>query len=249
MRPLTLLAIALALVLGSGCSKRAPEKGGEHAATRLPDVLSYDEPTVGRSDTLVNAIGPALAPWMVLWRHAYSGFQSDSLIRIGVEPAFRNADVGPLKSVYPPPAESAAAFRILSARSPDRRYDLIFDGYQCVEEVNGEIDIGGDADSAPLLLDLKRQTSTRFEVCGPGNCPFHWGAWVSPTRFILAGTLADEKTMGVRGRVQVISISDSTVTTYVTRPVHSSRGAIYQSAWEGWVAMRYHATNRVASRS
>jgi hypothetical protein len=175
-------------------------------------------------------------------------FAPDSLIRVGVGPAFRSGTVQPLKSVYPPPEESAAAFRVLSARSPDGRYNLIFDGYQCVEEDGEEIDIGGDADSAPLLLDLKRGISNQFDFCGPGSCTFQWGVWVSPTRFALAGTLLDERSMGTRGRVQVYSITDSTVTTYVTRPVHSSKSAIYQAAWESWVRSSYRAMKQVASR-
>src|SRR6185503_17537941 len=136
-------------------------------------------------------------------------------------------------------------FKILSARSPDNRYELIFDGYQCVVEQEGRIEIGGEPDSAPLLLDLKRRQSNRFEFCGPSVCAFHWGAWLSPSRFVLAGTLQDEKHMGIRGRVQVYSLQDSTVTTYVTRPVHSSRTGTYQSAWESWVASRYRATKQV----
>jgi len=250
MRPhripwIAILTLVLAL-LGSGCSKRAPEKT---TVNRLPDVLSYDETPVGAGDSLVNSVARALGPWMVLWRHAYPGFRADSLIFVGVGPAFRSVDVQPLRDMYPPPKENEAAFRILSAKSPDGRYDLIFDGYQCVQEEDGQIDIGGEADSAPLLLDLKRKTAQRFDFLGPGGGAFHWGAWVSPSRFVLTGTQLDDRYMGVRGRVQIYSLRDSTVTTYVTRPLHSSRSASYQAAWESWVAMRYHATKGVASRS
>jgi hypothetical protein len=115
--------------------------------------------------------------------------------------------------------------------------------------MNGDqVEIGGEPDSAPLLLDLKRKVSTRFGFCGT-DCKHHWGAWVSPATFVLTGTQNDERSMGIRGRVQVYSLQDSTVTTYVTRPLHSSRAAAYRSAWESWVAMRYHATKQVASRS
>lgn len=245
--PVTTVA-ALLFFLGAGCSRepRRIEKTGE--SSRLPDVLSYEEIPVGAGDSLVDAIAPKLEPWVVLWRHA-TPFAPESLILVGVGPAFRNGTVLPLKSVYPPPKESAAAFRILSARSPDGRYDLIFDGYQCVLEDGEEIEIGGDADSAPLLLDLKRGTADQFDFCGPSSCAFQWGVWVSPTRFALAGTLLDERNMGTRGRVQVYSIADSTVTTYVTRPVHSSKSAIYQAAWESWVRSGYRAMKQVASRS
>jgi hypothetical protein len=239
-----LLALAIPL---AGCARReTPKPIG--AGRRLPDILSYEGVTVGTSDPLINAIAPKLNPWVVLWRHAMP-FAPDSLIRVGVGPAFRTGTVQPLKDVYPPPKESAAAFRILSARSADGRYDLIFDRYQCVEESGDEIDIGGDADSAPLLLDLKRGISNQFDFCGPSSCAFQWGVWVSPTRFVLAGTLLDERNMGTRGRIQVYSTADSTVTTYVTRPVHSSKSAIYQAAWEAWVRSSYRSMKQVASRS
>jgi len=241
--------LALAFLPFLGCSRREfPKNQSGETGRRLPDVLSYEGTPVGKSDSLINAIGPKLRPWVVLWRHAIP-FAPESLIRVGVGPAFRAGTVQPLKGVDPPPKESAAAFRILSARSPDGRYNLIFDRYQCVLESDGEIDIGGDADSAPLLLDLRHRTATQFETCGPGSCAFHWGVWVSPTRFALAGTENDEKYMGIRGRIQVFSIPDSTVTTYLTRPVHSSRSAIYQSAWESWVRGNYRAMKQVATRS
>jgi hypothetical protein len=204
---------------------------------------------VGSHDPLVNAIAPTLKPWLVLWRHAYAGFTPDSLIKIGTEPAFRDGFLQPLRQVYPPPRESASAFKILSARSPDGRYDLIFDRYQCITEEGDKVEIGGDADSAPLLLDTKNKISNRFEFCGPGTCVFHWGAWTSPAQFVLAGTQYDEKHMGIRGRIQVYSLRDSTVTTYLTRPLHSSRAATYQAAWESWVLSQYRATKQVASRS
>ena len=247
-RRLPLIAILATLAI-VGCSKREPPKGGESNVTRLPDVLSYEETPVGSRDPLVNSIAPALGPWMVLWRHAYPGFAADSLIRVGVAPAFSGSYTQPLRDVYPPSKEHVAAFRILSARSPDGRYDLIFDGYQCVEMDGDHVEIGGEPDTAPLLLDLKRKVSTRFDFCGPGSCTHHWGAWISPATFVLTGTENDERYMGIRGRVQVYSLRDSTVTTYVTRPLHSTRAAAYRAAWESWVAMRYHATKQVASRS
>jgi len=243
-RRLPLIAILATLAI-FGCSRQEPQKGGESKVTRLPDVLSYAEPTVGKSDTLVNTIAPALSPWMILWRHAYSGFQPDSLIRFGVAPMFRGGPVQPLRELYPPSKEHQSAFRILSARSPDGRYDLIFDSYLCVEADGDKVDISGEPESAPALLDLRRKTAKRFDGFGGVN----WGAWASPTRFVLTGTQYEGRNMGIRGWVQVYSLRDSTVTTYVTRPLHSSRAAAYRSAWESWVAMRYHATKQVASRS
>src|SRR5690242_5364035 len=83
-------AILTALVLfGAGCSRRTADiqKAGE--TSRLPNVLSYEGATVGKGDSLINAIGPKLRPWVVLWRHAVP-FAPESLIRVGVGAAFRN---------------------------------------------------------------------------------------------------------------------------------------------------------------
>lgn len=206
-------------------------------------VVREHEPStpVGTSDSLINAAARHLTPWVEMWREAEPGFRPDSLIRVGTAPAFRGGYVQPLKNVYPPPAEQESAFRVLSARSPDGRYNLIFDWYQNIEESGDELDISGEPDSAPLLLDQRLGISNQFETCGTG-CSFDWGVWLSPSSFALAGW-QDEEGMGRhnQGRLKIYSLADSTSTTYVTQLTTAKGRDAYRAAWEKWVASRYHA--------
>jgi hypothetical protein len=154
----------------------------------------------------------------------------------------------PLSDVYPSKERGDATFEVLSADSPDGRYKLVFDGYQYIGEEDGEISIGGEPDSAPLLLDLRQGTSTRLAECGT-VCGFHWGSWISPTRFILAGWHEiDPKRTRHQGTLRIYSIRDSAVTFYLTREVSSEEFSKYQAAWEAWVAERYHALKLHAVR-
>jgi hypothetical protein len=176
------------------------------------------------------------------------GFRPESLYFAGTGPALRRGYVQPLGNMDPPGEEASATFEVLSAESPDGRYKLVFDWYQRVSEEEGEIEIGGDADSAPLLLDRREQTSNAFAFCGT-PCGFHWGAWISPTKFVLAGWQELEAAGSrLRGTLDFYSIPDSTVASYVTRPVSSGVFSRYREAWEGWVAERYRSRTRHASR-
>src|SRR2546423_1767359 len=104
-RAFAVLLVA-ALVAPSGCSPKPAQKTGG-VTPRLPDVLSYEDRTIGHSDPLINAIAPKLRPWIVLWRHAIP-FDPDSLVRVGVGPAFRDGQIQPIKNLYPLPRESEA---------------------------------------------------------------------------------------------------------------------------------------------
>jgi len=74
---------------------------------------------------------------------------------------------------------------------------------------------------------------------------FDWGVWLSPTRFALAGTEeADASGRWVQGRINIYSISDSTVSEYTTRPVSTGEYAKYRSAWEEWVGSRVRALKK-----
>jgi len=175
-----------------------------------------------------------------MWEKSSPGFRADSLLRVGVEPAFRAGWLQPLNDVYPPPPDQELVFRVLSANSPDGRYKLVFDRYQSIDEDAGEIETGGDPDSAPLLIDLRRRTFSQFETCGT-PCGFDWGVWLSPSRFALAGWReADVAGQQRQGRIKIFSIRDSTATTYVTRPVSAGEFALYRDAWRDWIASRLH---------
>ncbi|HMC81684.1 MAG TPA: hypothetical protein VKL61_00460 [Candidatus Polarisedimenticolia bacterium] len=143
--------------------------------------------------------------------------------------------------MYPPSSEKEPTFSILSARSPDGRYNLIFDWYIVIEESGGEVDISGEPDSAPLLLDLRHKTSNEFEFVGPSG-RFDWGVWLSPTAFALAGSNSvDNLGRWRQGTIGVYSITDSTVTTYVTPAVSGGRSSNYRTAWESWVSSKFRA--------
>ena len=182
-----------------------------------------------------------------MWRKADPEFAAESLRFLGTAPAFRGY-VQPLKGLYPPTRELQPTFQILSARSPDGRYNLIFDWYLIIEGSGDEVDISGEPDSAPLLLDLKGGTSNQFDTCGT-PCAFSWGVWLSPKVFALGGW-EDEEPMGhrSRGRLKVYSLADSSATTYVTRPVAVDARRRYQAAWESWVDSKFHALTKATPR-
>ena len=96
--------------------------------------------------------------------------------------------------------EQEAVFAVLSATSPNDRYKLVFDWYQAIEESPGSIDIGGEPDSAPLLIDLRLGISNRFEFCGT-PCGYDWGCWIDSTRFALAGW-SDEEIAGLASQLE-----------------------------------------------
>jgi hypothetical protein len=150
--------------------------------------------------------------------------------------------------MYPPDEEASATFDILSADSPDGRFKLVFDSYQRVSEEDGEMEIGGEPDSSPLLLDMRDSVSNAFAFCGT-PCGFHWGTWISSAKFVLAGwTELDAAGHRLRGTLNVYSILDSTVTSYLTREVSSDEFSRYRAAWEASVAERYHALKLHAVR-
>jgi hypothetical protein len=263
-RPIRIIAIFIALLIFAnvGCTKRPSHVGqaadgstsgnGSTNITRADSIRRVpprvDGEPVGASDSLIHAAAPKLEPWANMWRRAMPAFEPDSLIRVGVAPAFRGY-VQPLKGIYPPDEEKRSTFKILSARSPGGRYNLIFDWYLVIEEDAGEIDISGEPDSAPLLLDLRRATSSQFESGGAMR-RYDWGVWLSPTKFALAGTQeADASSRWVQARINIYSIGDSTVTEYTTRPVPTGNYAKYRSAWEEWVGSRFRALEKTRQGS
>jgi hypothetical protein len=196
---------------------------------------------VGSSDPRIREIAALITDWTHLWQAAIPRFQPESLYFAGTGSALRGGYVQPLGNVYPNKEEGDATFEILSANSPDGRYKLVFDWYQTVEEEEGEVGIGGEPDSAPLLLDLREGVSNQFTTCGT-PCGFHWGAWISPTRFVLGGWQEiDAAGSLLRGNLSIYSISDSCETFYLTRPVTADEYSRYRGAWEAWVTARFHA--------
>jgi len=219
----TIVLVWTILAIVSGCAKRSSEQ---------------PEPRpVGTSDPRIRTAAPHVQEWVGLWRAAIPGFRAESLYFIGSATALRGGYVQSLDSL--PADEQSITFDVLGAESPDRRYKLIFDWYQSITVEEDAIEIGGEPDSAPLLLDLHRRVSNQFRFCGT-PCGYHWGSWLSPTEFVLAGWQElDAKGSRLQGSLEFYSITDSTVTSYVTPPVARAAFERYRGAWESWVANRY----------
>jgi hypothetical protein len=215
------------------------------AAVPHPSPPQPAGPQVGKTDSIMNAAARRLNPWVRMWQASLPGFKPDSLYHNGMRPALRGGYVQPLRNIYPPDPEHRDVFSVLSAMSPDGRYKLVFDWYQYIGENEGDIETGGEPDSAPLLLDLRFRTSNQFEFCGT-PCAFDWGVWLSPTSFALGGWQdADEYGQWKQGRFSIYSIPDSTASSYVTRIISAENFVDYRAAWKAWVAARYRALKGV----
>jgi hypothetical protein len=69
--------------------------------------------------------------------------------------------------------------------------------------------------------------------------------WISSTKFALAGTQeADASGRWAQARIKIYSIADSTVTSYISRPISTEGYAKYRSAWEGWVGTKFRALKK-----
>jgi hypothetical protein len=234
-RLLGLFLVLAAAVLLAGCSQRKTE----HSVSATS------------GDTLANGLPRALAsqlsPWLTMWRAAIPGMEADSLRPGGVGPALRVGHDQPLSDFESLSQEEAAAFEVLTARSPDGRYRLVFDRYQAISEEDGAVEISGEPDSAPLLIDDRQRLVQTFEFCGT-PCGYDWGCWVDSTRFALGGwaevDAAQDSLWGVLG---IYSLADSTLARYFTRSVSSEEYARYREAWRAWVTHRYRAWKPVTA--
>lgn len=226
-----IVALCASLGIVSGCAKRSSETG--------------EPKPVGANDLRIRTAAPILQDWVGLWRAAIPEFRAESLYFAGSAVALRGGYVQSLDSL-PAGEIRLITSEVLSAESPDHRYKLIFDWYQSITEEEGAIEIGGEPDSAPLLLDLRRRVSNQFRSCGT-PCGFHWGAWLGPTEFVLAGWQElDAAGSRLQGSLEFYSITDSTMTSYITRSVSRQAFERYREAWEGWVATRYATLKRQA---
>src|SRR5258705_8457127 len=175
MRSGLILGLALLVAEGSlvsGCSRRQAAQRGSPASADT------------RANGLPRALVPLLSPWLAMWRAAIPGMEADSIRLGGVTPALRGGHAQPLSDFESLSQEEAAAFEALTARSPNGRYRLVFDRYQAISEEDGAVDISGEPDSAPLLIDERRRLAHTFEFCGT-PCGYDWGCWIDSTRFAL----------------------------------------------------------------
>jgi hypothetical protein len=232
-------AVQLLLVLVLfGCSRRETKSPIEAVH---PPPAQPSGTQIGKTDSLMNATVPGLSEWVVMWRAALPGFAVDSLwagsrgrwrpISVGEGDGFTEAREGP----------DDVTFELLVLPSPDGEHLLYVDHYQAIEADGDIIEVGGEPDSEPALIDRRRNTVAILRSCGT-VCGFHWGTWLSPTTFALGGWQdADAYSQWKQGTLSIYSIPDSTVTTYLTRVVSAKDYGQYVSAWESWLLKRYRA--------
>lgn len=248
MRARAALALLLALALGcTGCAKKGEDliaDSADSTAYQNPAAIPHPSPPqpsgpqVGKSDPILNAAAPMLRDWVTMWQSALPGFQADSTWKVDIQrwtPARRKLE----RNLEHLETESDLAFKLLSSRSPDGRYILDADSYQTAFLKGDSIDTGGEPDSQPLLVDLADSTESVLQFCGPG-CGFHWGTWLSPSRFALGGwQAADDHSQWFQGSLAIYSLKDLTVRRYETRIVSGADFARYQTAWRRWLYGRY----------
>ena len=241
-----LFALAFAIA-SAGCSKKddllvdRTENGGSAAdsAAHAHAPSQPAGPQVGRTDPVLNAAAPLLRDWVTMWQAALPGFQLDSTWKAGIErwkPSHRQI----VRDLERLEVETELAFKLLSMRSPDGRYILDVDSYQVAFLTGDTLEMGGEPDSQPLLMDLSDSTEAVLQFCGPG-CGYHWGAWLSPSRFALGGwQVVDDYGHWYQGSLAIYSIRDLDVRRYETRIVPAGDYARYHAAWKRWLLGRYH---------
>ncbi len=256
------LLVLLAVVLAS-CSPHRPSERRERAASDSASALAAPinpadvphpcppqpaGPQVGRSDPALNAAAPRLAEWSALWAHALPGFATDSLWGVGRERWKPDRVIAYERST--PGVDSDReeqddlAADLLDVRSPDRRLTLCVDSYQVVIPAGDSIEVGGDPDARCSLIDQRHSTETVLMQTG-SMAGYHWGAWLSPASFVLGGwTEADDYGQWMQGQLWIYSLSDSTVSSYVTRIVPAGDYEKYRAAWHGLLLRRYREWKR-----
>src|SRR5262249_40353859 len=145
-------------------------------------------PVLSAADTLTNglpkALIPKLASWVESWREASPGFAAESLARGSPEPftfGYRWADSS---GAVPTGIRSRALVDVVS---PDSTHSIDYDMYlDFLRDESGEIDAGGDVDSAPVFADFASDSLWQVAFCGT-PCFFDGAYWVDVGRFVLTG--------------------------------------------------------------
>lgn len=241
-----LALLALLLAIAAGCARKSDELTATADSTATGEMTTVHpappQPAglqVGRSDPILNAAAPQLGVWESMWEAALPGFRVDSTWKADIQRwTLTRRRIG--RDLQGLEAETELAHRLLGSRSPDGRYILDVDSYQIAVVSGDTLGMGGEPNSQPLLLDLADSTESVLQFCGPG-CGFHWGTWLSPTRFVLGGWQhADDHGQWYQGSLAIYSIRDLTVRRYETRIVPARDYALYHAAWKRWLLGRYH---------
>ena len=222
------------LVVLFGCNRTETP-----AKTATPPLSQPPGPQIGRTDSLMNATAPRLLTWVTMWRAALPEFETDSLWVVGrarwtpriEEEGFSVTGEG----------SDDVAPELLVLPSPSGSHVLYIDRYQVIVPHGDTIEVGGEPDSRSDLVDQRTDTVALLRSCGT-PCGSHWGTWLSPTAFALAGWQdADDYSQWKQGTLSIYSITDSTVATYATRVVSTEQYVHYVQAWETWLLSRYQA--------
>jgi hypothetical protein len=179
MRRALLLSVA-AFIAIAGCGKREREAAtsGEMPSTAPASSGNTLGARVGpKSDPLLAAAAPRLSEWSRRWAAVLPGFMLDSLYR---EASSRMPDFYPRAAG----ADDIERARVFGELSPDSTRIVEPDSYR--EKGRTWQDWGGDADSAPALLDLRTDSLYTLTVIGP-SFAFEDAFWVDRQRFVIVG--------------------------------------------------------------
>jgi hypothetical protein len=174
-----------------------------------------------------------------MWRSALPGFEADSMWATG-QRRWKPVYVRKLeRDIDDQSIDGEIAFQVLGLPSPEGRYVLDVDWYQSIQPQGDTLEVGGEPDSQPTLIDRRTRLEAILEACGT-SCGFHWGKWLSPTSFALGGWRdADDFGQWKQGSLSIYSLQDSSVVTYETRVVSADDYARYVGAWKAWLMTRY----------
>jgi hypothetical protein len=226
-------ALVLAAALAAGCSRGG---GGEPPAIPPADSAGVGIPTpvpapeVEGPDSLLLAIGPSLADWVMLWREADPGFSLDSLVPGGRRPLA-------VVTSQPPAVVMLSGdprHDLLALVSPDSARLLQADMNAALERDGEMLDLSRGARAALAVTDLADGRRHVLEESGP-TMWFDDGAWLDAHRFFAWGTRTwPDQVPPVRGLLEVVDLADSSVTTYWTPAVATDARVRYGVAWEKW---------------
>ena len=185
----------------------------------------------------MNAIAPKLTDWVSMWRAALPGFETDSTWG-GVQQRWWPIFADTLEDDFRH-TEDGVTFKLLGMASPGGRYILDIDRYQSIAVEDETLEVGGEPDSWAVLIDRRANREMTLARCGT-PCGYHWGAWLSPTSFALAGWQdADKFSEWKQGNILIYSMADSTVHAYATRIIPAHDYERYEEAWKAWLLGRY----------
>ncbi len=228
--------VAIALLVAcvaftTGCSRRGSERS----------------PAPAEADTLANGLPRVLVPkldaWVGNWRRAAPGFAAESLACVAR---------GPFHFEYGSPAggrrfvEGVRSRALVELLSPDSTRVLDYDRYAEVSDEGG-LGLEREPDSAPMLLDMARDTLWTISFCGPA-CFYDSGCWLDTMRFALTGaTQSGEQADGPwQGFVEVHDLRTHERTRWAMRPVDDGAFQLYRAASDSALLARFAAARSQA---